>query len=191
MAHKGALILGSATPSVTSYERAKEGIYQLIELKERYNRTPLPIMETVDMRNELRNGNRSIFSRKLMELMEDALDKGRQVILLQNRRGYSNFISCRECGYVAKCPTCGLALTYHRGSGRLVCHYCGHEEAAPETCPECITVREFARRYPKGTYVIGTGSHAVCVKDGDWIDLFNSGDEAPMYFYRKKEKEYA
>ncbi|MBR6225477.1 MAG: primosomal protein N', partial [Firmicutes bacterium] len=79
MAHKGALILGSATPSVTSYERAEEGIYQLIELKERYNKTPLPVMETVDMRKELRDGNRSIFSRKLMDCMEDAFDKGRQV----------------------------------------------------------------------------------------------------------------
>ena len=88
----------------------KEGIYKLIELKERYNKTPLPIMETVDMRKELRDGNRSIFSRKLMDCMEDAFDKGRQVILLQNRRGYSNFISCRECGNVMKCPECGKDL---------------------------------------------------------------------------------
>lgn len=137
MAHKGALILGSATPSVTSYERAKEGIYQLIELKERYNKTPLPIMETVDMRKELRDGNRSIFSRKLMDCMEDAFDKGRQVILLQNRRGYSNFISCRECGNVMKCPECGISLTYHKKGEAMVCHYCGRKYPVPKTCPSC------------------------------------------------------
>lgn len=137
MTHKGALILGSATPSVTSYERAKEGIYELIELKERYNRTPLPYMETVDMREELRDGNRSIFSRGLMESMEDALDRGRQVILLQNRRGYSNFISCRECGNVMKCPECGISLTYHKRGEAMVCHYCGRKYPVPKACPSC------------------------------------------------------
>ncbi len=137
MTHRGVMILGSATPSVSSYERAKEGIYELIELKERYNRTPLPEMMTVDMRNELRNGNRSIFSRKLMESMEISLEKGKQVILLQNRRGYSNFISCRECGKVMKCPECGISLTYHKKGEAMVCHYCGRKYPVPKTCPEC------------------------------------------------------
>ena len=137
LTHKGTLILGSATPSVASYERAREGIYELIELKERYNKTPLPMMETVDMREELRDGNRSIFSRKLMDSMNDALDKGRQVILLQNRRGYSNFISCRECGNVMKCPECGISLTYHKKGESMVCHYCGRKYPVPKTCPSC------------------------------------------------------
>lgn len=137
MTHKGVMILGSATPSVNSYERAKEGIYELIELKERYNKTPLPEMITVDMRNELRDGNRSIFSRKLMESMEASLEDGKQIILLQNRRGYSNFISCRECGKVMKCPECGISLTYHKKGEAMVCHYCGRKYPVPKACPEC------------------------------------------------------
>ena len=149
MTHKGVMILGSATPSVSSYERAKEGIYELIELKERYNKTPLPEMITVDMRDELRSGNRSIFSRKLMESMEDVLDRGKQVILLQNRRGYSNFISCRECGNVMKCPECGISLTYHKKGESMVCHYCGRKYPVPKTCPDCGS--RFIRYFGIGT----------------------------------------
>ena len=149
MTHKGVMILGSATPSVSSYERAKEGIYELIELKERYNKTPLPEMITVDMRDELRSGNRSIFSRKLMGSMEDVLDRGKQVILLQNRRGYSNFISCRECGNVMKCPECGISLTYHKKGESMVCHYCGRKYPVPKTCPDCGS--RFIRYFGIGT----------------------------------------
>ncbi len=137
MTHKGVLILGSATPSVTSYERVKEGIYGLIELKERYNRTPLPTVEMADMREELKSGNRSIFSRKLKSFMDEALESGKQIILLQNRRGYSNFVSCRECGTVMKCPECEISLTYHKKGDAMVCHYCGRKYPAPKTCPSC------------------------------------------------------
>jgi len=149
MAHKGVMILGSATPSVNSYERAREGIYELIELKNRYNRTPLPKMITVDMRDELRAGNRSIFSRELMRSMEDSLDDGKQIILLQNRRGYSNFISCRECGKVMKCPECGISLTYHKKGEAMVCHYCGRKYPVPKVCPECGS--RFIRFFGIGT----------------------------------------
>ena len=137
MTSKGALILGSATPSVASYQRVMDGIYKLIELKERYNKTPLPEVRMADMRKELRAGNTSIFSRDLKETMEEVLADGRQVILLQNRRGYSNFISCRECGAVMKCPECGISLTYHRTGESMQCHYCGRSYPVPKTCPNC------------------------------------------------------
>lgn len=133
----GILVMGSATPSVVSYSRAREGIYKLIRLTKRYNEVSLPYVETVDMRQELKNGNRTIISSKLYESMREQLQAKRQVMLLLNRRGYSTFISCRECGYVARCPHCGLSLTYHRNKEKGVCHYCGYEEAAPHVCPEC------------------------------------------------------
>ena len=139
MTNKGVLILGSATPSVSSYERAKKGIYRLIELKERYNGTPLPKVEIVDMREELKQGNISIFSERLESRMREALNKGEQIILLQNRRGYSNFISCRECGTVMKCPSCELSLVYHKKQNRMVCHYCGRNYEVPKKCPSCTS----------------------------------------------------
>ena len=135
--YDGVLILGSATPSVVSYYRAKQGIYELLTLRERFNKTPLPRVEIADMRQELKAGNNTIFSRRLFELMKEELGNGRQVILLQNRRGYSSFISCRECGHVMKCPECSISLTYHKNIEKLVCHYCGRTFPVPERCPEC------------------------------------------------------
>ena len=135
--NNGILLLGSATPSVVSYQRAQEGIYELLELTERYNKVVLPEVSIVDMREELKQGNRSIISSELCRKMKDTLEAGRQVILFLNRRGYSTFVSCRECGYVARCPSCGLSLTYHKTGGQAVCHYCGYHEPAPNKCPEC------------------------------------------------------
>ena len=135
--NRGILILGSATPSVVTYSRAKDGIYQLLKLTERYNKVPMPKVRVVDMRAELKAGNRSIISRELYVAMKEQLEKEKQVMLFLNRRGYSTFISCRECGYVARCPSCGLSLTYHKDSGRAVCHYCGYSCQAPRKCPEC------------------------------------------------------
>lgn len=135
--NNGILLLGSATPSVVSYQRAQEGIYELLELTERYNKVVLPEISIVDMREELKRGNRSIISSELCSKMKDTLEAGRQVILFLNRRGYSTFVSCRECGYVARCPGCGLSLTYHKAGGQAVCHYCGYHEPAPNKCPEC------------------------------------------------------
>ena len=135
--NQGILLLGSATPSVVTYSRGKEGIYRIIKLTERYNKVSLPDVSVVDMRAELKDGNRSIISRELYSEMKLQLDAGRQVMLFLNRRGYSTFVSCRNCGYVAKCPVCGLSLTYHKKNGAAVCHYCGYQQAAPAECPEC------------------------------------------------------
>lgn len=147
--HKGVLILGSATPSVASYFRARQGIYKLITLTERYNRTPLPMISVADMRKELKEGNTTIFSRELYSSMEEELKSGGQVILLQNRRGYSNFVSCRECGKAMKCPKCDISLTYHKIRSALVCHYCGRTFPLPDKCPDCGS--RYIRHFGVGT----------------------------------------
>ncbi|HIX66539.1 MAG TPA: primosomal protein N' [Candidatus Anaerostipes excrementavium] len=130
------VILGSATPSVESYRNALEGTYQLWELTKRAKDALLPKVYIEDLRKELQSGNRSIFSRRLHKLMEDRLAKGEQIMLFLNRRGYAGFVSCRSCGHVMECPHCDVSMTYHR-EGRLKCHYCGHEQLMPKTCPEC------------------------------------------------------
>ncbi len=130
------VVLGSATPSLEAYYRAKTGKYRLYELKQRQPGKELPSVRTVDLREELRQGNRSIFSRKLRELLEERLAKGEQSILFLNRRGYAGFVSCRSCGYVMKCPHCDVSLSEHAG-GKLVCHYCGYTRPGAGSCPEC------------------------------------------------------
>ncbi len=130
------VVLGSATPSLEAMYRSKAGEYRLLVLKKRSGRQEMAEVHTVDLRQELKNGNRSILSWKLQELMADRLEKKEQVMLFLNRRGYAGFISCRECGYVAKCPHCDVSLSSHR-NGKLVCHYCGYEEEKKEICPEC------------------------------------------------------
>lgn len=133
----GVVLLGSATPSVVSYYRSREKMYTLIELEERYNKVPLPNVQVVDMRQELKEGNKTIFSRRLYDEMSETLDKGQQIILFLNRRGYATFLSCRECGYVSRCSHCGISLTYHKESNRMSCHYCGYFEPVPKICPAC------------------------------------------------------
>lgn len=130
------VVLGSATPSVDSYERTKEGLYRLYELPLRVENRAMPETEVVDLREELRMGNRSIFSARLKELMEDRLRKGEQIMLFLNRRGYAGFVSCRACGHVIKCPHCDVSLSLHHG-GRMVCHYCGYQTVQPKKCPSC------------------------------------------------------
>ncbi len=134
--HGASVILGSATPSVESYFRARNGTYQLLELPQRAVNAELPQVYTVDLREELHRGNRSIFSEQLQELMEDRLMKQEQIMLFLNRRGYAGFVSCRACGHVMKCPHCDVSLSAHE-NGRLVCHYCGYEQANVALCPEC------------------------------------------------------
>lgn len=136
-AHGAVLVLGSATPSVSSYSRAKSGLYELIEMKDRIGGSVLPALETVDMRQELRTGNLSIISRRLAEETDRALRKGEQVILFLNRRGFSTQILCPDCGYRMTCPECGISLTYHKNVNAAVCHYCGRKFPLPEKCPDC------------------------------------------------------
>ncbi len=146
-----AVILGSATPSLESYYRALTGEYHLFELTERLTGGCLPSVEIADLRQELRNGNRSIFSERLRELISDRLSKNEQTMLFINRRGLAGFVSCRSCGEVFKCPHCDVSLSEHRG-GRLVCHYCGHEEAKPRICPKCSS--KYVSSFRAGTQQI-------------------------------------
>lgn len=131
------LVLASATPSIESYYRAKTGIYTLVEMNNRYNNVPLPSARVVDMRAELESGNRSPFSRELSEEIQRNIDAGEQTILFINRRGHSTFVSCRSCGFAAKCTNCNITLTYHSSIDRLVCHYCGYSRNNYKLCPEC------------------------------------------------------
>lgn len=131
------VILGSATPSVISSYRAQKGYYKELRLQQRHNKTPLPSVSIVDMRKELRDGNRSVFSAEMAAGIKKTLAEGRQVILFLNRRGYSSFISCRSCGYVMKCGTCGISMTYHKYSRMAECHYCGRKVRVPDICPDC------------------------------------------------------
>ncbi|HIZ12578.1 MAG TPA: primosomal protein N' [Candidatus Mediterraneibacter stercorigallinarum] len=130
------VVLGSATPSMEAMYRARRGEYTLFEMKNRSRMQELADVYTVDLREELKNGNRSILSRKLAELMKDRLEKKEQIMLFLNRRGYSGFISCRECGHVIKCPHCNVSLSVHR-DGRMRCHYCGYSTLRVTECPEC------------------------------------------------------
>jgi len=143
--HKCPIILGSATPSLETYARAKKGIYHLLEMRERSNLSEMPEVEIIDMRDELHSGNRSMFSRKLKEAIDDRLAKNEQVVLFLNRRGYSTFVICRDCGDVIECPHCDISLTFHQKQNRLKCHYCNYHEPVPSECPTCQseTIRYF------------------------------------------------
>lgn len=135
--HHCPVVLGSATPSLESFARAKKGVYKLLTLSHRTNYQQMPSVEIVDMRKELHAGNRTMFSASLMENMKACIERGEQIVLLLNRRGYSTFVMCRDCGHVSECPHCDIALTYHKNSHRLKCHYCSYEQAVPESCPSC------------------------------------------------------
>ena len=130
-----ALVLGSATPSIESYYRAKSGVYHLHKLDYR-EKGKLPDVSVVDLREELKKDNKSIFSEQLQELIQDRLDKKQQTMLFINRRGYAGFVSCRDCGEAIKCPHCDVTLKLHRNR-KLICHYCGHTEDLPNVCPKC------------------------------------------------------
>ena len=137
-AYNGAkLVLGSATPSIETYYKAVKGEYTLITLDKRINRMKLPELETVDMRDEIRAGNTGIFSARLLSGLEQTLKDGNQAMLFLNRRGYASFLRCRSCGFVPKCPSCEVSLTYHKEDGSLRCHYCGAKYRAIDKCPVC------------------------------------------------------
>ena len=130
------VVLGSATPSMEAMYRARKGEYVLYEMRHRSRMQQMAKVYTVDMREELKNGNHTILSGKLQSLMEERLERGEQIILFWNRRGYSGFVSCRECGHVIQCPHCNVSLSVHKG-GKMVCHYCGYEQPKIRVCPEC------------------------------------------------------
>ena len=131
------LVLGSATPDLVTYYKTRQGKITLLELTKRANNSKLPEIEIVDLKMELANGNRSMLSVKLHDEIEQNLKEHRQTILFLNRRGFSTFIMCRECGYTVKCKNCNISMTYHKTENKLKCHYCGYEENVVTTCPEC------------------------------------------------------
>jgi primosomal protein N' (replication factor Y) (superfamily II helicase) len=135
--HHCPVILGSATPTLESFARAHKKVYTLLTLRKRMNNHSMPFVEIVDMREELRSGNRSMFSELLFTKLQDRLEKKQQIVLMLNKRGHSSFVMCRSCGVVVNCPNCDISLTYHRFNDSLKCHYCGHEEKMPSVCPEC------------------------------------------------------
>ncbi len=134
--HEAAIVFGSATPSLENFYRAKRGELILLKMLHRALDNPLPEVKCVDMRGELAAGNRTVLSRALVELLKETLAANQQAILLLNRRGWSTVVMCRKCGEVAKCPSCGLPMTYH-ANGKLLCHRCEVESTPPETCPAC------------------------------------------------------
>lgn len=146
------LVLGSATPSVEEYYKAKNNDYELIEINKRANNKPLPKIEVVDMKQELNNGNKSIFSNRLQLEIKDAINNNNQVILFLNRRGYASFVSCRKCGYVFQCENCDISLTYHKKSNTGRCHYCGYEKEIPLECPDCSS--KYVKPFGIGTQKI-------------------------------------
>ncbi|HFG9087125.1 TPA: primosomal protein N' [Staphylococcus argenteus] len=147
--HHCPVILGSATPCLESYARAEKGVYQLLSLPNRVNQQALPDIDIVDMRTELSEGNRSMFSKDLREAIQLRLDRQEQVVLFLNRRGYASFMLCRDCGYVPQCPNCDISLTYHKTTDLLKCHYCGYQETPPNQCPNCES--EHIRQVGTGT----------------------------------------
>lgn len=159
--HNASVILGSATPSIESYYRAKKGDYRLIELTKRAGNSELPTVYIADMREELKLGNRTIFSRKLYELINDRLEKKEQIMLFLNKRGTAGFVSCRACGYVMKCPHCDVSMTAHR-NGKLVCHYCGYETPQVHICPQCNS--KYISGFRAGTEAVEDAVHKMFPK---------------------------
>lgn len=146
------LVLGSATPDISTYYKAENNKIEMLKLTKRANKSNLPKVDVIDLREELANGNRSILSRKLYEEIEKNLKDKKQTILFLNRRGYSTFVMCRDCGYTVKCKNCNITMTYHIKTNKLKCHYCGHEEKNLTECPEC---------HSKNIKYFGTGTQRL------------------------------
>lgn len=155
----GALVLGSATPSLMSYSRALSGKYRLLKLPDRVAGRPLPAVEVVNMRDELLMGNNSIFSDKLAERLSECLGSGQQAMLFINRRGYATIVSCRSCGYVLKCDNCDISMTYHKTESRTRCHYCGAVKPLPKECPNCK--KPFIKQFGIGTEQVEEAVHKL------------------------------
>lgn len=135
--HHARVVLGSATPSLESYSRAKKGIYDLYVLDKRINQKPLPHVQIIDMVEEMKHHNYSIFSNEMKKRIQETIDKDEQVMLLLNKRGYATYVRCQDCGEVIKCPHCDVTLTYHKDEQKLKCHYCEYQMPFPKQCPHC------------------------------------------------------
>ena len=181
------VVLGSATPSIETYYRALTGELQLLELNSRVDGKDMPPMKVIDMRNELKSGNVSLFSRELFNEMKEKLSRKEQIILFLNRRGFSTFVSCRSCGYVFKCEECDISMTYHR-NGLLVCHYCGKTKKSPQKCPKCDSkyvkffgagtqrVEEEVKKYFKNARVLRMDVDTTRSKDA-YENIYNTFKE--------------
>ena len=181
------VILGSATPTIETYYRSLIGELDLLELNSRVDDKDMPPMKVVDMRDELRSGNVSLFSRELYKEIQEKLSKGEQIILFLNRRGFSTFVSCRSCGYVFKCEECDISMTYHK-NGLLVCHYCGNTKKEPKKCPKCDSkyvkffgagtqrVEEEVRKYFKNARVLRMDVDTTREKDS-YEKIYNTFKE--------------
>lgn len=175
------VLLGSATPDVATYYKAQNKSIKLLQLTKRANDSSLPKVEVVDLKQELANGNRSMLSFKLYEMMKENLKRKMQTILFLNRRGFSTFIMCRDCGFTAKCKNCNISLTYHRAENKLKCHYCGHEENVLTVCPECGSKK--IRYFGTGTQKLEEEIHKIFPEaktirmDVDTVTKKNSHEE--------------
>ncbi len=156
------LVLASATPSVESYIKARNGIYKLVEMPNRLFGLKLPAVEVIDMREEILRGNRTIFSSRLYDGIRETLQAGKQAMLFVNRRGYSAFVMCRGCGYVEYCDDCAVTMTYHASHNALVCHYCGRKRPIKTVCPECG--KPYLKQFGVGTQQVEAHAKA-CFPD--------------------------
>jgi len=184
------LVLASATPSVESYYKALSGKYHLLTLTERTNKAPLPEVIIADMRHELVEGNRSLFSEVLQREIRNNLERGQQTILFLNRRGFSTFVSCRSCGYTATCPRCNIALTYHKNRNYLTCHYCGYTMRQMNQCPDCGSA--YIKHFGTGTQKVEEELHelfpdaSVLRMDLDTVTAKNSHQQILDAFEKEK-----
>lgn len=184
------LLLGSATPDIKTFYEAQNGKIELLRLTKRANNSNLPNVQIVDLRQELANGNRTMISFKLHKLIEENLKNKKQTILFLNRRGFSTFIMCRDCGYVAKCKNCNISLTYHKKDGKLKCHYCGYEEPLITICPNCGSKK--IRHFGSGTQKLELEINKMFPKastirmDIDTVTKKNSHEEILRKFNEEK-----
>ncbi len=184
------LLLGSATPDIKTFYEAQNGKIELLRLTKRANNSNLPNVQIVDLRQELANGNRTMISFKLHKLIEENLKNKKQTILFLNRRGFSTFIMCRDCGYVAKCKNCNISLTYHKKEGKLKCHYCGYEEPLITICPNCGSKK--IRHFGSGTQKLELEINKMFPKastirmDIDTVTKKNSHEEILRKFNEEK-----
>lgn len=186
------LILGSATPSIESYYKAKSGVYELLELPDRINKRPLPEISIVNMCDEIYKGNNGVFSMKLEAELHKCIESGNQAIIFINRRGYSSYLMCRSCGYIAKCEQCDVSLVYHKEEEALKCHYCGNRYKALTVCPNCGS--EHIKRGYVGTEQVAEAlktmfpNENVLRMDNDTTQGKNSHLEILRDFAEKKAK---